>query len=309
MQYKPAIISPPILVSDRKEIPIGGLGDTLNVSLDTVYDTEIHLQSKESIPLTPKPSVSLYMKHKDVVDVITRGESFDITVKLSQPLTQDMDVDFSITESVIPDWNGMRKMNEISVNDNFDYNTLIQVMPTSDLDVVNGTITILAGQTENTVTITSTANTDLFYGKGSYFCSKVTISNVSSTADVMLNHHREAYVLYEDSMSYPKWNNFEVELWGKLPNLSYYQPIEDPESGQTVTWTFDYDVGTDELGDPILTDTTLRTKIIDDIPIESIQLRPVDSNVIPVDIENVAPIDLSTKLPMYKCVIVAGRRD
>jgi len=311
MQYKPAIVSPPILVSETKEIAIGGLGDTLNISLDVVYDTELHLESKGTIPLTPKPSVSLSMKHRGIIDVITRGESFDITVELTKALTTDITVDYTITEELIGGWDKLRSIKEINhTQDNFDYSVLLRTLPTDQLDLPTGTITIPAGSTSATVTVTSTANTELFYGKGSYFSSKVVLSNIVSTEDVMLNGHSVAHILYEDALSYPKWNNFEVELWGKLPHLSYYQPIYDPETSAVVKWTFDYDEGVDELDEPILTDTTLRTKIVDDIPLDMIQLRPVDTTTVPVDIENaLAPIDLTTQLPFYKCIVLAGRRD
>ena len=304
MQYKPSIVSPPILVSETKEIAIGGLGDTLNISLDVVYDTELHLEAKDPIPLTPKPSVRLSMKYKSIIDVITRGESFDITVELSEPLTYDISVDYIITEDRIGNWQDIRVIKEINnTPDNFNYDTLLNELSNTELDKTSGTITITAGNLSSSDTITSSINTELFYGKGSYFCSKVEISNVIG-GDVLVNPINTAYVLYEDAIDYPKWGNFEIELWGKLPILSYYQPVYDPQTEDTVKWTFGYE----EVS--LLEDPLLRTKIIDDTPLDYIQLRVSDNTLTPLDLENTeSPINLVNRLPFYKCVITAGRRN
>ena len=297
MQYKPAIVSPPILVSETKEIAIGGLGDTLNISLDVVYDTELNLEAKDPLPLTPKTSVSLSMKHKGIIDVITRGESFDITVELTEALTTDTTVEYLITESEVVGWDSIRSIKEINnTEDTFDYSRLLTSLPSENLNKTSGTIIIPAGSLSASDTVTSTANTNIFYGKGSYFSSKVELVSVDN--DLLINPLNIAYVLYEDAVNYPKWGGGSVELWGKLPHLSYFQPIYDADTNAIVQWDFGYD--------PTLTDTILRTKQTDDTPYDSLQFRV---SGVPLDVENDTPIDLTITPPFYKVVIVAGRRD
>ena len=213
MQYKPAIVSPPILVSETKEIAIGGLGDTLNISLDVVYDTELNLEAKDPLPLTPKTSVSLSMKHKGIIDVITRGESFDITVELTEALTTDTTVEYLITESEVVGWDSIRSIKEINnTEDTFDYSRLLTSLPSENLNKTSGTIVIPAGSLSASDTITSTANTNIFYGKGSYFSSKVSLVSVDN--DLLINPLNTAYVLYEDAVNYPKWGGWCHRIMG-----------------------------------------------------------------------------------------------
>lgn len=49
----------------------------------------------------------------------------------------------------------------------------------------------------------------------------------------------ETYILLEDSLNYPKWEGGEIELWGKIEGTSYWQPIQDPDTSSTVTFTLD----------------------------------------------------------------------
>lgn len=295
MQYRPTIVSPPILYTERYTLPIGMSGDTLNISLDPEFWRGVTLSSARTPNTLPKPSVSIVEKNNSVIDTKTIGESFDVTVKLSKVLANDVTVDFNITPEIIPTWDDIRKMQDVRVaQDDFDYSHFIKPIDVLNLDIITGTITIPAGQLEASVTITSTPYTEMFYGKGSYYSLKVELSNVVSVDDVLLNNLNSSYVLLEDSFTYPKWGELEVELWGKMPELSYFQPIYDPETSSIVKWKFGYNTEDDGLGNITLTDPTLVTKIVDDIPLEEIQLRPVDKLAVAVDAENVTtPMDLS----------------
>ena len=309
MKYSNTIVTPPVRTDETTEVPIGGYGDSLFISLDYDIPKTLHLPEPDKVGTTRFPSVYIEEVGKGIGAVHKLGEDLVFTVKTSQPVLADTTVDYTITTATFPDV-GLRASDRVhAFVDTSDYTRFFGQTDTTLITTLTPTVTILAGTDSTVVTIPTTANTTMLYGEGSYFASQVTLSNISDPQMMIHFDLGDSYLLSEDAISYPVWNGVEIEVWGKLPHVSYYQPVIDPDTSTTVSFVFDFETADDGLGNITITDTLLRSKIIDDIPLESLQFRPVDGNS-PLDIENVgAEIDLTTQLPFYTIKVTTGRRD
>ncbi len=307
MKYNKNIISPLIRTDERITIPTEGFGDSLFISLDPVYEKTLNHEAPESVSATRFPSVMLVEDHKNVISSVNSGEDISFKVALSNTYTSDITVDYSIEVATFPDPN-IRETKIVGVTDTVDYSTFFTDVDTTLLDNLTGTITIPTGQAEVTHTIPTTANTVMFKGDGSFFCGKVVLSNLSEPQYMLHPELTESYFLLQDAIPYPKWGENSVEVWGRLPDVSYFQPIIDSSTDATVIFTFNYEKVDDGSGSTTLGDITLRSKIIDDVPLDAIQLRPVTGTTV-VDVENETPVDLTGNLPYYKAKVVLGRRD
>lgn len=316
MQYKSKYRSSPIRIDQKHVIDLDGTGDTVMVSIETSTDTDLNFEDIPSLALTPKPAVMLKLSHKDTVINGSLGDDIIVEAFLKEPLPDDVSVDFSIQASTVPDWKDFRQIKSVlNTPDTFDYDTFKADLDLTGLSTTAGTITITAGNLSGNVSITSTAKppAELFYGKGSYYVAEVVLGNVVSTSDVMLHSHQNrGYIFLEDNNTYPKWDNYAVQLWGKIEDVSYWQPLPDPATGNATAWTFGYYRELDSGGNSVLTDDpTLATRIFDDVPIDKVELRPVDKNLVPEDIQSVtgSEIDLTNRLPYYTVKIITGRRE
>ena len=317
MRYTATLTSPPVLYGEDYTFETGYHGDSLVISVDYEYDKNLNTDAYpvKELKLTPKPAVYIEEVLTDICHVGVAGDDIKFKVKLTKPYTTDITVDYTITGESAPVDVNIRKRPNLenfngSIEDNTNYSDFFK-----DLDVVElagldvGSVTILAGETETEVVIPNTAAINLFKGSGSFYTAKVVLSNLSEPSYMLHFDNTEVYFLLEDELPYPKWEGGEVEVWGKISGLSYYQPIIDPDTSSTVKFTFGYDSEDDGLGNITLTDPTMRSKQIDDTPLEAIQFR-CNALEIPVDIENeLTPLDLSTNLPYVKYVVNVGRRD
>ena len=309
MKYSNTIVTQPVRSDATTEVHIDGYGDSMFISLDYEIPSQLHLPDPQPISVSRFPSVYIEEVGKHVGAVHKMGEDLVFTLKLTEARPTDITVDYTITSLAFTETDYRKSDKVVAHVDTSDYSRYFLPVDLLLVEAPIATVTIPAGQLSVDVTVTTTANTVMLYGEGSYFTSNIALSNLSDPQMMLHPEHQNKFVLSEDAISYPAWGDLEVEVWGKLPEVSYYQPIIDPETSQTVTFTFGFDEVDDGLGNITLTDTVLRSKIIDDIPLDSIQFRPVEGSL-PVDKENVTtPVDLTNSLPFYVIKVTTGRRD
>ena len=306
MNYSKPIITKPLKWNENSIIELHGLGDSLFINLIQKMDTTLKLApATTKLPNRISPWVSLATINKNVVAHITEGESFDITVNLSKAHTTDITVDFTITHDVSQverDWRVSKDSDEHK--DDFDYVAeYFAPSADADYDTTNGTITISAGDLSGSATVTTVDDALLQRGAGSFKVGLITLSNLSSGDHMIHNQAEAASVLIEDSSTYPIWTG-DLELWGKGHDLQEWEPILDPDTSTIAVFNMGYEAVDDGLGGFTSGDPLMRTKIIDDIPLTEIQLRP--SLDIPLDITTIE--DLTNKLPFYRAVVNIGRR-
>lgn len=304
MNYSKTVVTRPIRFDSEYQMQIGTAGDTLYISVDPEIPKTLHTLPPDSADLTPKPSVMIQEEFKQIASVNVQGDDLVFSVLLSEANTQDITVSCEVDNSFTTLDTSIRKDNTVNGEpEDILHHEWFKPLPTTLISSTSVDVVIPAGQIKQEVRIPTSVNTEIFKGKGSYYVSKVTIPAID-TVDYMIHHNKQsAYVIQEDSFSYPKWGDCRVQVWGKMIGVSYFEPITDSDTGSIITYQFGYSENTDgSLGR-----TRLRTKIIDDTPLEELLFIPVENDV-PKDVENDVPLDLSTNLPYYKIKVNAGFR-
>lgn len=306
MKYSKPLITPPIKWdTQRFDIPLGTIGDTLHITPIPSINRSITLPPAETVlPVTTKPSVRLVESFKGVSSMVVEGGDLTITVGLSKASPVDITVDLSVTNDglvkVSSDWRKDHNVNGIL--NNVDYITEY-FTNTSDVDFATLTLQVVipAGQLQASTTLSTVDDLTLTKGKGSYRVGKVTIV-AQDNPDYMIHHScSESLLLLEDANDYPVWGGGEVYLWGKMGELCEWERIYDAE-GLHAKLTFDWEK--DENG--VVVDFSGESYQIDLNPLHAIQLRPDQVNL-PVDTDEVAPVDLTTNLPSFRVQIIGGR--
>lgn len=304
MQYSSPIITPPIRWNTPSfDIPLGVSGDTIFITPIPSINRELTLPPVDNkIPLTPKAHIRIVEVFEDVSGVVLEGDTLNITVALSKPSPVDIECQLQITHDALPDvspdWRRDKDVEGVVDNTNYiaEYFT-----DTTDADFANTniTLTIPAGQTSFTQSISTVDDGVLQRGKGSYKVGKISIVS-QDNPDYMIHHSKgSSTVLLEDSSDYPVWGGGEVYLWCKLGKLCEWEPILD-ETGTQAKLIFDWD----KHENGVVTDFLGHTYPIDIVPIHAIQLRP-DQTTLPTDVDEAAPVDISANLPSFRVQIVA----
>jgi hypothetical protein len=300
MQYN-TIITPAVQFGTDLEIPIGTLGDSVHIKLSPRFDTALYFDEVEtSIPKTPKKHVRLNYFKKGIVDALVEGGTFGIEAILSEPDVVDTVVDFVITHDITNLDKNVRKSRFASSTFTQDINLFIKPSVDADFDIVLGQITILAGQTRGSATITTVDDTLLTGGKGFYKACQVELVGVDNGYMV---HHTlsNGYVLIEDSSEYPVWTGAEFELWGK--NIDKSTGLLDPEPIVKDDVTVVLELGYTTEDDGVTPkDSLARTFIVDYTPLDKIYIRcKTDSVITALD-----GTDISTLPPFYCAVVIVG---
>jgi hypothetical protein len=89
-----------------------------------------------------------------------------------------------------------------------------------------------------------------------------------------------------------------------MGELCEYEPIIDPDTSTTVSLDFGWNIADDGINVESFAGST---KIIDDIPLESIMLK-IPSDTPPTDIDANDPVDLTTVLPNFRVQVMGGYR-
>ncbi|AUR91459.1 hypothetical protein NVP1161O_017 [Vibrio phage 1.161.O._10N.261.48.C5] len=308
MKYTTILSSPPVLYGDVYGFDTGYHGDSLVLSVDYEYDKSLNTEDypvKELRP-TPKPSVYIENTLAETCHVGVAGDEIKFKVKLTKPHTSSISVSYTITGEQQPADVNIRKHPDEDIEDTTDYSAFFKALTVSRLGALStGVVTFLAGEVEKELTIPNSPETSMFKGKGSFYVGKVTLSGVSDPSYMLHFDNAESFLLLEDSFHYPEWEGGAVEVWGKVNGLSYYQPILDPETADVVTFTFGYTSEEDEEGNVTLKDPAMRSKQLEDTPLEAIQFRSIATEV-PVDVNS--KTSLENNLPYIKYVVNVGRR-
>lgn len=305
MNYSETTITRPVRWDEEYELDIGTSGDCLWISLDPEIPVTMGMDEPDKLSPTPKPSVYVSQEFKQVAGMNTQGEDLIFSVALSKTSPVDISIDYTLSEDLTGFDPSVRKDTTVNQEpDNTDYMDWFTPLPVANIDSVTGTVVIPAGQLEVEVSVPTTLMSEMFKGKGSYYVTRVTLDTQDNSGYMIHYKNDTAFILQEDSFTYPKWGECSVQVWGKVNNVSYYEPIIDNDTSTVIT----YDFGYEENGGGSWRRITLRTKIIDDTPIEKLLFVPVEGDT-PVDVENDTAVDLSTNLPYYKIKVNAGRRD
>ncbi|AGG57787.1 hypothetical protein VPBG_00014 [Vibrio phage helene 12B3] len=309
MKYTTILSSPPVLYGEDYVFDTGYYGDSLVISVDYEYSKTLNTEDYKVKDLRPTPKPSVYLENvlTDTCHVGVAGDEIKFKVKLTKPHTSSISVSYTVTGEDQPsDVNIRKHPAQDGVEDDTDYSAFFKALTVSRLGALStGVVTFLAGEIEKEVTIHNSPETSMFKGKGSFYVGKVTLSDVSDPSYMLHFDNAESFLLLEDSFTYPEWEGGAVEVWGKVNGLSYYQPILDPETAEVVTFIFGYDSLDDGEGNTTLTDPSMRSKQLEDTPLESIQFRSITTEV-PVDVDS--QTSLENNLPYVKYVVNVGRR-
>lgn len=301
MKYKPTIVTDPLQWEDREDITIGVQGDTFFISVTPEIDQTLYLGDAPVVEDKVTGRAWLDLQYQDIVAIVTEGESFDIKVHINKVHDVDMYLDVTIDYEVSKAPSYIRQSPETNDTRAVDYkNLFFSASSVDDHDIINPTyrLVIPAGSLSASVAVNTVDDKTLTGGKGFFRVMNISLTNIEFPDTYMLYPNMlEGSVLIEDSSEYPSWSG-EVELWGKLHPLLDYEPLIDPDTSYTTKIAFGYD----EDG------SMVRTKIVDDVPLHSIQLRP-NNTELPTDNNEEDPIDLTNILPLYRAIVQTGRRD
>lgn len=300
MRYEPTIVTQPLKWGEPTTILSNVSGESYNIGLTQKLDHKLHLDELKPLSLRNKPYVYLELKADKVVDVITKGESFDIVAHLSEPLDEDITFKATITHNpsmLERHWFVSEETNQ-ATNDDFDYlNELTEKSKDADYDKIYVDLTILAGQTTTSATINTIDDGVMFKGKGSYKIGRVFLYNLTSTKVILHEDQYQGLIMVEDSKEYPVYKG-KVEVWVKRHKLLEFEPLIDPDTSLPAVIDLGYELEDDGLGNTVMGDCTSRSLLLDYLKVYQFQLRPLE---MAEDINGVE--DLSTTPPYYRAII------
>ncbi|CAH9011956.1 conserved hypothetical protein [Vibrio phage 501E54-1] len=293
MKYDTTIVSPPFLLRDLESNFIDS--DTS----DTYFLTLVHYKFpeyvvKDFVEVNPQVKNSFYLKQDEnsICDVKVEGEDVNFTISLSRVAQQDATVDWEITferPNMGVDFKPQHLVKEgYSVEDSHEVSTPV------DYVTLTGTETILTGDQEVLVTVSTVDDLVNTLTSNQYKVSKVSLSN--PTGDTVLYSHNDmdsGYLLLKDA-SPEAIVEGEVLVDIKMHELAEFEPLIDPDTSTQVS----YNVGQDLEGN-----SELRSKIIDDTPIKAFRFTP--SEIVSSD----GLVDYLTVNRYYQIVVQSGRRD
>ncbi|ATN93388.1 hypothetical protein [Pseudoalteromonas phage J2-1_QLiu-2017] len=220
------------------------------------------------------------------------GQPIAFKIKSTEAVTIDTVVSFEVEHTnLLPD-SFFRDDKQYEEQAPVLIKELYPLAQDTDFVVTTGTATILAGTDEVEVVLNTVDDGIVTQGVNGYRVSSLKITAQDNPTMQIHFDNKQVNLLIEDAGIIPDNLEIVLDMWGRLHPLANFEPLVSTSS-TAETFTF----GKDDDGDSLL-----RTQIIDDTPLDAIQLRPTDVVTAP-DGE-----DLSTMTIRYFVATISGWR-
>ncbi len=264
MKYVKKVISRPVLSTEVFEHELDW-GDTFFVSLREYPAPDITIVEPPKLHISNLNPIFIHETNSGIFDVKTEGVDLVVTIRSRDDVTVDTLVEWTITHGGILDPSlGQLEDTTITHLDGFDYNDLHRDTVVADIPTLTGVATILAGTSSVVIQIPTVDDTVFTGGKNTFKRCTITLDSTDN-ADTILHTERLTSVgLIEDSSVLPVLEG-TVQVSCRMNVETNIEPLTGSAGQETFT------LGVDALGSP-----NLATLIIDDTPLESIVMTPVD---------------------------------